>query len=133
MPDSSKVALLLVTDELIRKGLELLLRDMGITVISAGSISELDHRLSLITAPPNLLLFQLITSDNSPAIYLVRKLRKRFNHCTPTILLDNESAMHELLFTDKYLKILPDQIKPAVLREKIIESITCPDKEIHLN
>jgi len=133
MSSSLKIAILLFNDALIGKGLELLLKDMQFTVISARSVDELNLQITSATEIPDLLLCPLLLSDKQPAIYVVRDLRRRFDRTIPTILLSEESTITEPLFTDKNLTILPEQLKPATLREKINESITCPEKEIHLH
>jgi len=133
MPDFSKVAVLLFNDALIGKGLELLLQDMQLTVISARSVDELNQQINSSTEIPDLLLCPLLLSDKQPAIYTVRDLRKRFDQTIPAILLTEEPTIHEPFFTDKSLTILPEQIKPSILRKKINEAITCSEKEIHLH
>lgn len=133
MPDSSKIAILLFNDALIGKGLELLLKDMHLTVISARSINELNQQITSVTEIPNLLLCPLLLADKQPSIYIVRDLRKRFGQAIPAILLSEEATIVDPFFTDKHLTILPEQLKPATLREKINQSITCSEKEIHLH
>ena len=133
MHDSSKVAVLLFNDALIGKGLKLLLQDMQLTVISAHTVDELNQQITPATDIPDLLLCPLLLSDKQPAIYTVRDLRKRFDLAIPAILLTEESTIIEPFFTDKSLTILPEQIKPSVLREKINEAMTCSEKEIHLH
>ena len=133
MTSSPKIAVLLFNDALIGKGLELLLNDMQLSVISAHSIDELNQQITSATEIPGLLLCPLLLSDNQPAIYVVRDLRKRFDLTIPAILLSEESTIVDPLFTDKHLTILPEQIKPAILREKIIEAMTCSEKEIHIH
>jgi len=133
MSTSSKIAVLLFNDALIGKGLELLLNDMQLSVISAHSVDELNQKITSTTEIPDLILCPLLLADNRPAIYVVRDLRKRFSRTIPAILLSEESTIVEPLFTDKYLTILPEQIKPSLLREKINQSMTCSEKEINLH
>ena len=133
MSTSSKIAVLLFNDALIGKGLELLLNDMQLIVISAHSVDELNQQITSTTEIPDLILCPLLLADSRPAIYVVRDLRKRFGRSIPAILLSEESTILEPLFTDKYLTILPEQIKPALLRDKISHSMTCPEKEIHIH
>lgn len=133
MSSSSKIAVLLFNDALIGKGLELLLNDMQLTVISAHTIDELNKQITTATDIPDLLICPLLLSDNQPAIYIVRELRQRFAKSIPAILLSEESTLTEPLFTDNHLTVVPEQIKPALLREKIIDSMTCSEKEIHIH
>jgi len=133
MTSSSKIAVLLFNDALIGNGLELLLNDMQLSVISAHTVDELNQQITSATEIPDLILCPLLLAENQPAIYVVRDLRKRFDRSIPAILLSEESTIIESLFTDKCLTILPEQIKPSLLREKINQSMTCPEKEIHLH
>ncbi len=133
MSNSSKIAVLLFNDALIGKGLELLLNDMQFNVISAHSVDELIQQITSATEIPDLILCPLLLTDSRPAIYVVRDLRKLFYRPIPAILLSEESTIIEPLFTDKYLTILPEQIKPSLLREKINQSMTCSEKEINLH
>lgn len=124
MPDSLKTAVLFNTDPMIRKGLEILLSDLHISVISAGNITDLSNMLAATSVTPDLLIFPLLLDNQKPSISFIRALRQQYGHSVPAIILNEDTPMHELLLSDSNLIVLPDLIKPTTLREKILESIS---------
>ena len=125
MPDNLKTALLLNTDPMVRKGLELLLTDMHFKVISSGIAADLKSKLTNDSIKPDILIFPLLLEDE-PSIYFIRSLRKHYQRKIPAIILNHDAPMHKLFMTDENIIVLPDQVKPATLRERISESIACP-------
>ena len=125
MPENVKTALLLNTDPMVRKGMELLLTDMHFNVISSSDTNDLKNKLSNTSIKPDILIFPLLIG-NAPSIYFIRSLRKNYQQKIPAIILNNGVPMHKLFMSDENITVLEDQVKPATLREKISESITCP-------
>ncbi|MCK5335384.1 MAG: hypothetical protein KAQ67_04445 [Gammaproteobacteria bacterium] len=125
MPNASKNVALLIKDSMLRKGLELLITDMDINVVSCSNEPELEQKLSETQIIPDLLIFPLLTESNKPTIELIRDLRQQYKYSIPTIILSNETPAHEELITDNNIIVLPDEVKPSALRKKISESIAC--------
>lgn len=128
MTNATKVALLLMTDPMIREGLKLLLTDMHFNVISTNSVTDLEKQLTTTNSTPDLILFPLLLDDKltdteEPAIYFVRRLRKRFGVSIPAILLDNELHLQNMIFSDNNLVVLPENIQPSKLRQTITQHI----------
>ena len=125
MPNASKNVALLIKDSMLRKGLELLITDMDINVVSCSNEPELEQKLSETQIIPDLLIFPLLTESNKPTIELIRDLRQQYKYSIPTIILSDETPAHEELITDNNIIVLPDEVKPSALRKKISESIAC--------
>lgn len=123
MSDTTQIVALVISDAMVRKGLELLLADLNFSVISTSTITDLKQELSTAAVIPDLFLFSMMLENDEPAISTIRALRQLYNVTVPAILLSNDLALHELLFTDNKLTVLPESIKPSVLREKISQSI----------
>jgi len=126
MTKASKNVVLLIADSMVRKGLELLITGMELNVVSCDSESEVKKKLAENQITPDLLIFPLLLTADKPSIYLVRQLRQQYKDSIPTIILTNDTPMHELLITDSNIIVLPDDVKPSTLRERISESIACP-------
>ena len=125
MPNASKNVALLIKDSMLRKGLELLIMDMDINVVSCSNEPELEQKLSETQIIPDLLIFPLLTESNKPTNELIRDLRQQYKYSIPTIILSDETPAHEELITDNNIIVLPDEVKPSALRKKISESIAC--------
>ena len=121
MDNEPQTVILLISDSLFREGLKLLLEDMHFSVSSSGSYLELEKLLHTYTVTPVLLIFPMILDNGKPAIEFVRELRDRFNNCIPVILLRTDNSVNHPKVTDPDLTVLPEQIKPKALRQKINE------------
>jgi len=121
MDNEPQTVILLISDSLFREGLKLLLEDMHFSVSSSGSYLELEKLLHTYTVTPALLIFPMILNNGKPAIEFVRELRDRFNSCIPVILLRTDSSAKQPKVTDPDLTVLPEQVKPKALRQKINE------------
>lgn len=121
MDNEPQTVILLISDSLFREGLKLLLEDMHFSVSSSGSYLELEKLLHTCTVTPALLIFPMILNNGKPAIEFVREVRDRFNSCIPVILLRTENSVNQPQVTDSDLTVLPEQIKPKALRQKINE------------
>ena len=121
MVHTPQTVMLLINDQQFREGLKLLLEDMHFSVFSSGSYLELEKILHTYTVAPALLIFPLILNNGKPSLGFVRELRDRFNSCIPAILLRTDITVHQLQMTDPNLTVLPEQIKPKALRQKINE------------
>lgn len=121
MDHAPQTVILLISDSLFREGLKLLLEDMHFSVSSSGSYLEIEKLLHTYTVTPALLIFPMILNNGKPAIEFVRELRDRFNSCIPVILLRTDNSVNHPKVTDSDLTVLPEQIKPKALRQKINE------------
>lgn len=121
MQHTQQTVILMIEDLMVREGLKLLLEGLQLTVMSAGTQHDLEKVLSAHAATPALIIFPLILNNGKPATDFVMELRDRFKICIPAILLGVESGMVEIQPKDIALYVLPEQIKPKVLREKIKE------------
>ena len=121
MDQAPQTAILLISDSLFREGLKLLLEDMHFVVSSSGSYLEIEKLLYTFKVAPSLLIFPLILSNGKPAFEFVRKMRNRFESCIPIILLKPDNTVYQSQLTDTDLIVLPEQVRPKVLRQKINE------------
>ena len=131
MQHTQQTVILMIEDLMVREGLKLLLEDMQLTVMPAGTPRELETILSSSTAIPALIIFPLMLNNGKPATEFVLELRDRFKICIPIILLGAESEMAKIHIKDIAFYVLPEQIKPKALRKKIKEIlITNPNDEM---
>lgn len=119
MHQATQSTILLLSDPLVCEGMRLMLEDMQFTVISANNPTELKNNIATHSTCPELLIFSLML-NNKPSIELVRNLRHQFDAVIPAILLSGDNQTHPLLITDNNITVLPEQIKPQALRQRII-------------
>lgn len=117
MQHESEIIILLIDDELVCNGLTLLLEDMSFHVISAGTYLELQQLLKVNVTTPCL----IISNNEQTTSEIIQGIRKRFNETIPAILFYTDTPSDINLITDSALALLPAQIKPKDLRQKINE------------
>lgn len=124
MPDPHRLAILLVADSMVRKGLELLLADMQIDVLSSGNLDELEKRLAARGARPDLVVLprsleRVATPRQRDAVAWVRRLRARFAARIPAILLCPEPCAVDGRPAEADLELVPDEVGPAQMRAAV--------------
>jgi len=119
MSHDDKTAILLMSDLMILKGLQLLLEDMGFRVISDQNAEELLVLVSKLTHLPELLILPFEFDDEKPGDALIYQLRDIFQQSIPAILLSSENAVSPTRYMEEGVLVLSDQIKPKDLRNKI--------------
>jgi len=117
MQHEPEIIILLIDDELVCNGLTLLLEDMSFHVISACTYLELQQLLKESITTPSL----FISNNEQTAAEIVQGIRKKFNGVIPAILFYTDTPTDINLITDSALALLPAQIKPKDLRQKINE------------
>lgn len=119
MQQMQQTVVLFSNDQMLLKGLMLLLEDMGLAVISSSSYQELSNHLLTLTVAPVLLVFPFKLNGRKLAVEFVNEIRERFNCCIPTILLNDEDSFNLYPLVKENTQVLSALIKPDDLRNTI--------------
>ncbi|MDH5391795.1 MAG: hypothetical protein OEY11_01290 [Gammaproteobacteria bacterium] len=114
--------ILLISDIQVRKGMSLLFEDMGFTVLSASSYFQFDKQ-SIALAKPVLIVLSM--TDDSPLAVenSIETIRNDLHIQIPVICLNSEATIGLNPDLDSDILILPEQIKPKAIRQKVYDML----------
>jgi DNA-binding response OmpR family regulator len=119
MSHDDKTAILMMSDPMVLKGLQLLLEDMGFRVIASRHAGELIALASKQTRRPELIILSFEIENGKAGDALIHQLRDIFQQVIPVIQLSPENGTSPTRHVEENVLVLSDQIKPKELRNKI--------------
>ena len=130
MTEPSKRAVVLIANPMLRKGLSLLLTDMQFSVIASSSVSGLEEQIVTPGGAPDLMMLSCKLDAKSKLehqddIQYVYTLRERYSRRFPVMILNQDGQVLDEPVTADNMIIVPEQIKPSKLREKIKHYTAC--------
>ena len=115
-----RTVLVLDDEEAIREGLCLLLQEWGYEAIAAGSIAQAERAVSLLEAPPDLILSDLHLGDGPDGIKGIEAIRRQCGCDVAAMLITGDTSHEEIRrATESGYPVLFKPVQPRKLYDAL--------------
>ena len=115
-----RTVLVLDDEEAIREGLCLLLQEWGYEAIAAGSIAQAESAVSLLEAPPDLILSDLHLGDGPDGIKGIEAIRRQCGCDVAAMLITGDTSHEEIRrATESGYPVLFKPVQPRKLYDAL--------------
>ena len=115
-----RTVLVLDDEEAIREGLCLLLQEWGYDAIAAGSIAQAERAVSLLDAPPDLILSDLHLGDGFDGIEGIEAIRRQCGCDVAAMLITGDTSHEEIRrATESGYPVLFKPVQPRKLYDAL--------------